>query len=77
MSETDIGSDGYISPLKTMIHETHEIFQELVAVGYPESIAVLIISNILSDAIANRVEKDDEDDDDNDDEDPDDDEFAG
>lgn len=57
MSETDTSSsDGYMSPLRSMIYETHEIYEELLAVGYPPSMVTQIISNMLIEAIGSRSE---------------------
>jgi len=73
MSETEISSDdGYISPLRTMISETHEIYLELTSVGFPDAVATQIIAHILSDAVASRADYDDEDEDEDDEEGPDD-----
>jgi len=67
MSETEISSDdGYISPLRTMISETHEIYLELTSVGFPDAVATQIIAHILSDAIASRADYDDDEDEDED-----------
>lgn len=62
------GSD--ISPLRSLMTEFHEIYQELRAVGFTESVATGIVAQMLSDAMVYRGGDDQfsDDYDDNDDE---------
>ena len=62
------GSD--ISPLRSLMTEFHEIYQELRAVGFTKSVATGIVAQMLSDAMVYRGGDDQfsDDYDDNDDE---------
>lgn len=67
--------DDETSPLQVFIMEMHEVFLELVAVGFPEKIATAIVAHMLSDGIVGRqssmvfdIEDDYDDDEDEDDE---------
>lgn len=46
--------DDDTSPLQVFIMEMHEVFLELVAVGFPEKIATSIVAHMLSDGIVGR-----------------------
>lgn len=46
------GSD--LSPLRSLITEFHEIYQELRAVGFTESVATDIVAQMISDAMVFR-----------------------
>jgi hypothetical protein len=66
--------DAYVTPLRAVATEAHEIYLELKAAGFPESMMGQILGHMLSDAILYReeytvveVDDDDEDDDDEDD----------
>lgn len=66
----------YPSPLRSLITELHEVYQELRIVGFPRQTADSIVANILFDAMLSRPldendydDYDDDDDDDNDKED--------
>ena len=66
--------DDDTSPLQVFIMEMHEVFLELVAVGFPEKIATAIVAHMLSDGIVGRqstvmYEFDDDYDDDEDEDD--------
>lgn len=66
--------DGGISPLKGFLAEMHEVYIELVDVGFPDGVATQIIANVISDSIIGRSpsfsvsfeDEYDEDDEDND-----------
>lgn len=68
--------EDHTSPLQVFIMEMHEVFLELVDVGFPEKIATAIVAHMLSDGIVGRqsssivfdIEDEDYDDDDDDDE---------
>lgn len=78
--EIDTPLDDVSSPLKMFLVELHEVYQELVNVGFPSRIATSIVAHMLSDAMIDRGSLSDEDysddfeDDINDDKDIDDDE---
>ncbi len=46
--------DDEISPLRTFVMEMHEVFLELVEVGFPEKLATAIVAHMLSDGIVGR-----------------------
>ena len=59
--DLDMGRD-YVSPLHTMLTEIHEVYQELLLVGFPKSIAAQIVAHMIQDAMMYRsVEEDDDD----------------
>lgn len=60
-----------ISPLRAVLTEFHEIYQELISIGFTERVAASILANMLSDVMAYRATED-EDDEDEDENDPDD-----
>lgn len=43
-----------ISPLRSLMTEFHEIYQELRAVGFTESVATSIVAQMVSDAMVYR-----------------------
>ena len=58
-----------ISPLRAVLTEFHEIYQELISIGFTERVAASILANMLSDVMAYRAtEEEDEDENDPDDE---------
>jgi hypothetical protein len=68
-AEIQLSADLYSSPLREMAVEVHEIYEELQAAGFPESVLAQIIAHIVSDTVLYRVEyvEDDEDEDEEDD----------
>ncbi len=71
-SELDMGGS-YTSPLRTMLTEMHEVYQELILVGFARPIAVQILAHMIQDAMLYRSVEEDDDDLDNDESDLDDD----
>lgn len=61
-------SGPYLSPLHTVLTEIHEIYQELLRVGFIERVAAVIVANLVQDAMMYRVFDDDSDDEDESDE---------
>lgn len=57
-----------ISPLRAVLTEFHEIYQELISIGFTERVAASILANMLSDVMAYRATEEDEDENDPDDE---------
>lgn len=56
MDETDTtNSDGYMTPLRAMVTETYEVYEELLAVGFPVEMITQIISNMLLSALDDRM----------------------
>ena len=53
-----------ISPLRAVLTEFHEIYQELISIGFTERVAASILANMLSDVMAYRATEDDEEDED-------------
>ena len=49
-----------ISPLRAVLTEFHEIYQELISIGFTERVAASILANMLSDVMAYRATEDDE-----------------
>lgn len=73
-SETAEFPEDHASPLNVMLLEIHEVFQELIKVGFDERIAAMIVAHMIQDAMLYRPSDDEEDEDDiNDEEDTDDD----
>lgn len=72
MSEEEEAAEPTISPelfsstLKTLVLESHEIYEELLYAGFPEKIALQIIAHMLTDVVLYREPYDAEDDDDED-----------
>ena len=56
--------EAYSSPLHILLSEMHEIYQELLVVGFPDRVATMIVAHMIQDAMLYRPS--DEDDDDND-----------
>lgn len=52
-----------ISPLRGLIVETHEVYQELMSVGFPSVVAAQIVANMLAVAMAVRSDEDEDEDD--------------
>jgi hypothetical protein len=53
-----------VSPLRGMIMEAHEVYEELLAVGFEEGAARQIVAHILYDVLASRFIGDDYDEED-------------
>lgn len=51
-----------ISPLRAVLTEFHEIYQELISIGFTERVAASILANMLSDVMAYRATEDNEED---------------
>lgn len=68
MSEIDVDSEDFSTPLQNMLVEAHEIHEELLAVGFSSAMVAQILAHMLSDAILNRnpISDEDEDEDDED-----------
>ena len=66
-STTPINTEAYTSPLRSIITELHEIYQELLIVGFPEKTATLLVANMLTDVMLYRDINDDNDESDDDD----------
>jgi hypothetical protein len=67
-------SEAFLSPLQAVAVESHEVYLELKAAGFPDPMIGQILGNMLSDAIFYRdeyavveIDDDDEDEDDLDD----------
>lgn len=60
--------DAYSSPLHIMLTEMHEVYQELVIVGFEDRVATMILAHMIQDAMLYRGVDDDSDDDDDNDE---------
>jgi len=43
--------DDGISPLRGFLSEMHQVYQELMYVGFPEHVSTQIIANVISDTI--------------------------
>lgn len=56
-----------VSPLRSLVVETHEVYQELLDVGFPSAVSAQIVAGMLSLALAMRGDEDDEDEDEYDD----------
>jgi len=54
--EDNLNGDGYLSPLKLVLTEAHEVYLELLAVGFPIQVASEIMSRLISDALAGNLE---------------------
>jgi hypothetical protein len=53
--------EAYVSPLNIMLSEMHEVYQELLLVGFPDRVAALIVANMIQDAMLYRPSDDDDD----------------
>jgi len=51
-----------VSPLRSLIVEIHEIYQELIDVGFSSSVAAQIVGHMLSVAVGSRGDDDDDED---------------
>lgn len=51
------------SPLREMVAETHEVYEELLAVGFEPRVASQIVAHILYDGMISRFLLDDDDED--------------
>lgn len=73
-NEIQLEAQGFLSPLRVMATESHEIYLELKAVGFPDPMIAQILAHMVSEAVFYRSEydSDEEDDDDDYDEDEDD-----
>lgn len=72
-NQPDVSAD-IPSPLRSLLTELHEMYQELILVGFPERAAIDIISRVVSESMLYRISVDfggDEEDLDDDDEDAD------
>ena len=67
--------DAYSSPLRIMLSEVHEVYQELLIVGFPDRVATTIVAHMIQDAMLYRPS--DEEDDENDEQDEIDDDDRG
>ena len=59
--ETTEFPEDHASPLNVMLHEIHEVYQELIIVGFEERIAAMIVGNMIQDAMLYRPSDDDDD----------------
>lgn len=50
----DTMPDDGISPLRGFLAEMHEVYEELVYVGFPDHVSTQIIANVISDSIIGR-----------------------
>lgn len=55
-------SEAYTSPLRILLTEIHEVYQELVSIGFPDKIATMIVAHMIQDSLAYRDSDEDEDD---------------
>lgn len=46
--------DSVASPLRAFLIEVHEIYQEVLDVGFPNDVAGMVVSEMISDGIAAR-----------------------
>ena len=60
--QLDMGRD-YTSPLRIMLTEIHEVYQELLLVGFPRPIATQIVAHMIQDAMMYRSLEEDDDED--------------
>lgn len=67
LASTEELPDAYSSPLHILLAEMHEVYQELLVVGFPDRVATMIVAHMIQDAMLYRPS--DEDDDDNDEQD--------
>ena len=67
--------EAYTSPLRIMLSEVHEVYQELLIVGFPDRVATTIVAHMIQDAMLYRPS--DEEDDENDEQDDIDDDDSG
>jgi hypothetical protein len=55
-NEAALEALAFVSPLRGMTAELHEVYLELKAVGFPDPMIAQILANMLSDAILYRDE---------------------
>lgn len=67
--------DAYSSPLHMMLAEMHEVYQELIIVGFSDRVATMIVAHMIQDAMLYRPS--DDEDDENDEQDDLDDDDSG
>lgn len=67
--------DAYSSPLHILLSEMHEVYQELLVVGFPDRVATMIVAHMIQDAMLYRPS--DDEDDENDEQDNIDDDDSG
>lgn len=69
MSEesSEISAD-FPTPLRSLLTELHEVYEELMSVGFPERVAIDIVSRIVLDSMMYSVSDTGDDDDDVEDE---------
>lgn len=65
--------EDHASPLNVMLLEIHEVYQELLKVGFEDRIAAMIVAHMIQDAMLYRPSDDEDEEDTNDEEDIDDD----
>lgn len=46
--------DSVASPLRAFLIEVHEIYKEVIDVGFPNDVASMVVSDMISDGIAAR-----------------------
>jgi hypothetical protein len=64
-SPEEVLPEDFCSPLQTVLTEIHEVYVELVKVGFEEKIASAVIAHMIQDAMMYRdIDNEDEDDDD-------------
>ena len=72
-SETAEFPEDHASPLNVMLLEIHEVYQELLKVGFEDRIAAMVVAHMIQDAMLYRPSDDEDEEDINDEEDIDDD----
>jgi len=50
------GEEDYPSPLRTFLTEVHEIFQELISIGFPMRTAEVIVAQLVVEGVSSRSE---------------------
>lgn len=69
-NEIEESPEDFISPLQTMLAELHEVYVELLSIGFTERVATMIVAHMIQDAMMYRStddENDEQDDIDDDD----------
>lgn len=54
--------EAYTSPLRILLSEMHEVYQELIIVGFEDRIATMVIAHMIQDAMLYRGVDEDTDD---------------
>lgn len=49
--QTDDLPEAYTSPLRMLLSEMHEVYQELLAVGFPDRAATVIVAHMIQDVM--------------------------